>query len=45
MRSKPNSSMVVGLKLQLKAGFGYAKPGMPADGEILTARATSPIFK
>ena len=26
---------VVGLKLQLKAGFGYAKPGMPADGEIL----------
>jgi HlyD family secretion protein len=27
---------VVGLKLQLKGGFGYAKPGMPADGEILT---------
>jgi len=27
---------VVGVKLQLKAGFGYAKPGMPADGEILT---------
>ncbi|MGE5321232.1 MAG: HlyD family secretion protein [Actinomycetota bacterium] len=26
---------VVGLKLQLKGGFGYAKPGMPADGEIL----------
>lgn len=26
---------VVGLKLQLKSGFGYAKPGMPADGEIL----------
>jgi HlyD family secretion protein len=26
---------VVGLKLQLKAGFGFAKPGMPADGEIL----------
>ena len=26
---------VVGVKLQLKAGFGYAKPGMPADGEIL----------
>jgi HlyD family secretion protein len=26
---------VVGLKLQLKAGFGLAKPGMPADGEIL----------
>ena len=28
---------VVGVKLQLKAGFGYAKPGMPADGEILTS--------
>jgi hypothetical protein len=27
---------VVGIKLQLKEGFGYAKPGMPADGEILT---------
>lgn len=26
---------VVGIKLQLKEGFGYAKPGMPADGEIL----------
>jgi HlyD family secretion protein len=26
---------VVGLKLQLKGAFGYAKPGMPADGEIL----------
>ena len=26
---------VVGIKLQLKTGFGYAKPGMPADGEIL----------
>jgi len=28
---------VVGVKLGLKAGFGYAKPGMPADGEILVA--------
>ncbi|HEY3839364.1 MAG TPA: HlyD family efflux transporter periplasmic adaptor subunit [Bryobacteraceae bacterium] len=28
---------VVGLKLQLKSGFGLAKPGMPADGEILVA--------
>ncbi|MBO0720787.1 MAG: HlyD family secretion protein [Blastocatellia bacterium] len=28
---------VVGLKLQLKAAIGYAKPGMPADGEILVA--------
>jgi HlyD family secretion protein len=26
---------VVGLKLQLKAAEGFAKPGMPADGEIL----------
>lgn len=28
---------VVGLKLQLKGAVGYAKPGMPADGEILVA--------
>jgi HlyD family secretion protein len=28
---------VVGLKLQLKRGYGYAKPGMPADGEILVS--------
>lgn len=27
---------VVGVKLQLKGAIGYAKPGMPADGEILT---------
>lgn len=26
---------VVGVKLQLTQGIGYAKPGMPADGEIL----------
>ncbi len=26
---------VVGVKLGLKSGFGLAKPGMPADGEIL----------
>jgi HlyD family secretion protein len=26
---------VVGVKLQLKEGIGLAKPGMPADGEIL----------
>ncbi len=26
---------VVGVKLQLKEGIGFAKPGMPADGEIL----------
>jgi HlyD family secretion protein len=28
---------VVGLKLQLKGAFGFAKPGMPADGEILVS--------
>ena len=27
---------VVGVKLQLKGATGYGKPGMPADGEILT---------
>jgi HlyD family secretion protein len=26
---------VVGVKLELKTGMGYAKPGMPADGEVL----------
>lgn len=26
---------VVGLKLRLKSGIGFAKPGMPADGEVL----------
>ena len=28
---------VVGLKLELKGAVGFAKPGMPADGEILVA--------
>ena len=28
---------VVGVKLQLKGALGYAKPGMPSDGEILIA--------
>jgi HlyD family secretion protein len=27
---------VVGVKLQLKDATGYAKPGMPADGEVIT---------
>jgi HlyD family secretion protein len=27
---------VVGVKLQLKGAVGFAKPGMAADGEILT---------
>ena len=26
---------VVGVKLQLKGAIGNAKPGMPADGEVL----------
>jgi HlyD family secretion protein len=26
---------VVGVKIQLKGAIGFAKPGMPADGEIL----------
>ena len=33
---------VVGVKLQLKEGFGFAKPGMPADGEILVQGGTWP---
>lgn len=33
---------VVGVKLGLKAGFGFAKPGMPADGEILVVGDTWP---
>ena len=33
---------VVGVKLLLKSGIGFAKPGMPADGEILAAGDTWP---
>ena len=33
---------VIGLKLQLKAAAGFAKPGMPADGEILVRGDTWP---
>jgi HlyD family secretion protein len=33
---------VVGLKLQLKSGIGFAKPGMPVDGEILVSGDTWP---
>ena len=36
---------VVGVKLQLKGGIGYAKPGMPADGEILVAGDIWPSHK
>ena len=34
---------VVGVKLGLKSGFGLAKPGMPADGEILVDGTAWPI--
>jgi HlyD family secretion protein len=33
---------VVGIKLQLKAGFGFAKPGMPSDGEVHVEGSTWP---
>ncbi len=33
---------VVGVKLQLTQGIGYAKPGMPSDGEILVSGTTWP---
>jgi len=35
-------TQVVGVKLQLKNAAGYAKPGMPADGEILIQGNTWP---
>lgn len=36
---------VFGLKLQLKGALGYAKPGMPADGEVLVAGDRWPEWK
>ncbi len=36
---------VVGVKLQLKSGIGYAKPGMPSDGEILVNGDSWPRHK
>jgi HlyD family secretion protein len=36
---------VVGVKLQLKGAIGYAKPGMPADGEILVSGDTWPAYQ
>jgi HlyD family secretion protein len=36
---------VVGVKLQLRNGIGYAKPGMPADGEILVEGSQWPARK
>lgn len=35
---------VVGVKLRLKSGIGYAKPGMPADGEILVQGSEWPAY-
>jgi HlyD family secretion protein len=34
---KDRVKQVVGVKLGLKTGFGNAKPGMPADGQVLTS--------
>jgi HlyD family secretion protein len=39
---KDRVKQVVGVKIALKTGFGYAKPGMPADGQILIAGDTWP---
>jgi len=36
---------VVGIKVALTQGIGFAKPGMPADGEILTSGNTWPPHK
>jgi HlyD family secretion protein len=36
---------VVGVKVQLTQGIGFAKPGMPADGEILTSGSAWPPHK
>ncbi len=36
---------VVGVKLQMKEGIGFAKPGMPADGEILVSGNSWPPYK
>jgi HlyD family secretion protein len=36
---------VVGVKLLLKSGIGYAKPGMPADGEVLVSGDSWPPHK
>src|SRR4029077_15499560 len=33
---------VVGVKLQLKGAVGFAKPGMPADGEVLVGGGAWP---
>jgi HlyD family secretion protein len=39
------TKQVVGVKLQLKSGYGFVKPGMPADGEVLVDGETWPARK
>lgn len=39
---KDRVKQVVGVKLGLKSGFGNAKPGMPADGQVLISGDTWP---
>lgn len=36
---------VVGVKLQLTQGIGFAKPGMPADGEVLVSGEKWPAHR
>jgi HlyD family secretion protein len=36
---------VVGVKLRLRGAVGFAKPGMPADGEILVAEGEWPAYR
>lgn len=36
---------VVGVKLALKEAVGFAKPGMPADGEILVEGSQWPAAR
>ncbi len=36
---------VVGVKLRLESGIGYAKPGMPSDGEVLVQGNKWPVKK
>jgi len=36
---------VVGVKILLTSGIGFAKPGMPADGEVLTSGTAWPPHK
>ena len=36
---------VVGVKLQLRGAVGFAKPGMPADGEILVEGTEWPAYR